>query len=135
LGLMMIRGATFVLRAPRAAIMSVIVLLTAVGAFAITNSLFAVLTVAFFGALGYVMERNGYPVAALILGLVMGASGGGAVEQHFVASLIKSDGSPWPFFSRPVAAILAAMTIAAILWPVGVWIVRRMRRGRAVAAR
>jgi TctA family transporter len=63
------------------------------------------------------MERNGYPVAALVLGIVMGAM----VEQNFVTSLIKSDGSIWPFFGRPVAAVLAAMTIAALLWPVAVW--------------
>ena len=132
LGIMMIRGASFVLRAPRSAVMSVIVLLTAVGAFAITNSLFAVLTVGFFGVAGFVMERNGYPVAALVLGIVMGSM----VEQSFVTSLIKSDGSIWPFFSRPVAAILAALTIAALLWPVGIWLqqwVRRSRRARSAA--
>ena len=124
LGIMMIRGAAFVLRAPRAAVMSVIVLLTAVGAFAITNSMFAVLTVAVFGMLGYVMERNGYPVAALVLGIIMG----NMVESNFVTSLIKSDGSIWPFFSRPVASILAALTIAALLWPAVVWMLRRRRQ-------
>ena len=46
------------------------------------------------------MERNGYPVAAMVLGIVMGTM----VEQAFVTSLIKSDGSILPFFSRPVAA-------------------------------
>ena len=130
LGIMMIRGASFVLRAPRSAIMALIVLLTAVGAFAITNSLFAVLTVGFFGVLGYIMERNGYPVAALVLGIIMGAM----VEQSFVTSLIKSDGSIWPFFSRPVASILAALTIGALVWPIGVWLHQRMRRRPAAAS-
>jgi hypothetical protein len=50
------------------------------------------------------------------------------VEQAFVTSLIKSDGSILPFFSRPVAAVLAAMTIAALLWPVGVWTWTLLRR-------
>ena len=70
------------------------------------------------------MERNGYPVAAMVLGIVMGTM----VEQSFVTSLIKSDGSILPFFSRPVAAVLAAMTIAALLWPVGVWLRGLLRR-------
>jgi TctA family transporter len=35
------------------------------------------------------------------------------VEQAFVTSLIKSDGSILPFFERPVSAVLAASTIAA----------------------
>jgi TctA family transporter len=49
---------------------------------------------------------------------------GAMVEQSFVSSLIKSDGSLLPFFSRPVAAVLAALTIGALLWPVGVWLLR-----------
>ncbi len=61
LGLIMIRLASKVLRAPRASVMPVIVLLCAVGAFATGNNLFAVLVVAAFGVIGYVMDRNGYP--------------------------------------------------------------------------
>src|SRR6188474_2481406 len=104
--------------APRAAVMPVIVLLCAVGSFATGNNLFAVATVAAFGVIGYVMERNGYPVAAMVLGIVMGTM----VEQSFVTSLIKSDGSILPFFSRPVAAVLAFFTIAAVLWPLAYWL-------------
>jgi putative tricarboxylic transport membrane protein len=124
LGIVMIRAAALVLRAPRASVMPVIVLLCAVGAFATGNNLFAVVTVAAFGVIGFVMERNGYPVAAMVLGIVMGTM----VEQAFVTSLIKSDGSILPFFSRPVAAVLAALTIAALLWPLGVWTWARLRR-------
>ena len=125
LGIVMIRLASKVLRAPRASVMPVIVLLCAVGAFATGNNLFAVLVVAAFGVIGYVMDRNGYPVAAMVLGIVMGTM----VEQSFVTSLIKSDGSILPFFSRPVAAILATMAIAALLWPVAFWLVGLVRRG------
>ncbi len=124
LGIAMIRMASLVLRAPRSAVMPVIVLLCAVGAFATGNNLFSVLLVALFGVIGFVMERNGYPVAALVLGIVMGTM----VEQNFVTSLIKSDGDVLPFFERPVSSVLAAMTIAALLWPVAVWILRRLRR-------
>jgi TctA family transporter len=83
-----------------------------------------VVTVAAFGVIGFVMERNGYPVAAMVLGIVMGTM----VEQSFITSLIKSDGSILPFFSRPVAAVLAACTIAALLWPVAYWLWGRLRR-------
>jgi putative tricarboxylic transport membrane protein len=124
LGIVMIRVASRVLRAPRSAIMPVIVLMCAVGTFATGNNLFAVLTVASFGVIGYVMERNGYPVAAMVLGIIMGTM----VEQSLVTSLIKSDGSIIPFFNRPVASVLAAMTIAALLWPVGAWGWRLLRQ-------
>jgi putative tricarboxylic transport membrane protein len=114
LGIVMIRIAGYVLRAPRSAVMPIILLCCAVGSFAVTNNPFAVVTVAAFGVLGYVMEANGYPIAALVLGIVMGPM----VENSFVTSLIKSDGSLLPFFERPVAAVLAAMTILALIWPV-----------------
>ncbi|OQW60776.1 MAG: C4-dicarboxylate ABC transporter permease [Proteobacteria bacterium SG_bin9] len=121
LGIIMIRAAGYVLRAPRSAVMPVIMLCCAVGSFATGNSLFAVLTVAAFGVIGYVMEANGYPVAAMVLGIVMGTM----VEQSFVTSLIKSDGSILPFFERPVSAVLASLAIGALMWPVLFWIWRR----------
>jgi TctA family transporter len=123
LGIVMIRVASQVLRAPRAAVMPVILVCCAVGAFATGNNLFSVILVAVFGAIGYVMEKNGYPVAAMVLGVVMGTM----VEQSFVTSLIKSDGSLLPFFERPVSAVLAAMTISALLWPAFIWLWKRNR--------
>jgi TctA family transporter len=123
LGIIMIRLASTVLRAPRAAVMPVILLLCAVGSFATGNNLFAVLMVAAFGVLGFLMERYGYPVAALVLGIVMGSM----VETNFVTSLIKSDGDVLPFFERPVSSVLATLTFAALLWPLGVWIWKRLR--------
>jgi len=129
LGIVMIRLAAYVLRAPRASVMPVIMLCCAVGSFAIGNNMFGVVTVATFGIIGYVMEANGYPVAAMVLGIVMGTM----VEQAFVTSLIKSDGSILPFFERPIAAILAAMAIGALVWPVLVWVWRKLK-GEAPAA-
>ena len=129
LGIAMIRLASFILHVPRSLVVPIIALLCIVGPFAITNGTFAIVTVACFGMLGFVMERNGYPVAALVLGIVMGSM----VEQSFVTSLIKSDGSLLPFFSRPVAAVLAALTIAALLWPLVEWLVRYLRRARQAA--
>ena len=118
LGIMMIRLTTKVLNAPQAAVMPMILLCCAVGAFATGNNMFAIVIVAAFGMIGYVMEANGFPVAAMVLGIVMGTM----VEQSFVTSIIKSDGSIWPFFARPVSAVLASLTIAALMWPLGAWL-------------
>jgi TctA family transporter len=124
LGILMIRLSSHILRAPRSAVMPVIVLLCAVGAFATGANLFSVIMVAAFGCLGFVMERNGYPVAAMVLGIVMGAM----LEQTFVTSLIKSDSSLFPFFERPVAGTLAALTIGALSWPLIAWALGRVPR-------
>ena len=47
------------------------------------------------------------------------------------SALIKSDGSILPLFERPISAILAAMAIGAVIWPVLVWLWRRLKRGSA----
>ena len=122
LGIMLIRASKYVLRAPRSLIMPIIMVFCAVGAFgAAGNNLFAVLIVAAFGILGYMMEENGFPVAAMVLGIVMGTM----VEQNFVTSLIKSDGSIIPFVSRPIAAFLAFFTFLALFWPLVAWLKRK----------
>ena len=62
LGIIMIRLASRVVGAPRSAVMPVIMVFCAVGAFATAgNDLFAVYCVAVFGLIGFVMEKNGYP--------------------------------------------------------------------------
>ena len=75
------------------------------------------------------MEENGYPVAAMVLGIVMGTM----VEQAFVTSLIKSDGSILPFFERPISAILATFAIGAFAWPAFVWIKRKLTPAQRTA--
>src|SRR3569833_2215662 len=129
-GIAKIRVAAYILLAPRSAIMPIIMLCCAVGSFAIGNNMFGVVTVAAFGIIGNVMEENGYPVAAMVLGIVMGTM----IEQSFVTSLIKSDGSILPFVERPVAAILAAMASGALIRPLLVWIWRKARGTSPAAA-
>jgi TctA family transporter len=124
LGIIMIRLASKILRLRRYAILPVIVVLCAVGSFATGNNLFLVYTVAFFGVVGFIMDKHGFPVAALVLGIVMGSM----VEQHFITSLIKSDGSIAPFFARPISAVLAFIAIGLMVWPLAVWLMSKRKR-------
>ena len=80
------------------------------------------------GANDRIMDVEAISTGSLGLDIALGIVMGSMVEQNLVTSLIKSDGNILPFFSRPVAAVLAAMTIAALLWPVGVWLMALKRR-------
>ena len=73
------------------------------------------------GVVGYLLEENGFPVAPAILGVVLG----GMLEENFISSMIKSDGDPLGFFSRPLAATLGMLTLAAWFLPP---LIRRLRR-------
>jgi TctA family transporter len=47
------------------------------------------------------------------------------LEENFITSMIKSDGNPWAFFERPIAASLGAMTLAVWFLPL---LMKRLRR-------
>jgi putative tricarboxylic transport membrane protein len=114
LGWAAIKGAKQILRIPRNILMPCILMFCIVGAFAINNSVFGVVIMLAFGVLGFIMEENDIPVAPCILGIVLGPM----LEENFVTSMIKSDGSFVAFFERPIAGALGIAT--ALVWIVPV---------------
>lgn len=115
LGLLAIRSFKQILRIPRELLLPIILLFCVVGSYAITNSVFGVIIMLAMGLLGYVMEENGIPIAPAILGLVLGEM----LEQNFMTSMIKADGSLLGFFARPIAGTLGVATLA--IWGVMLW--------------
>ncbi len=117
-----IKSAKQILRTPRNILLPIILLFCIVGSYAMTNSIYGVLIMLIMGVVGWILEENGFPVAPIILGLVLGEM----FEQNFMTSMIKSDGALVGFFSRPIAAVLGGMTLA--LWGFMLW--RMMAHGR-----
>ncbi len=124
LGWLAIKGAVKVLRAPRRILMPTILLVSAVGAYAVNNAVFGVVLMLVFGLVAFVLEDHGFPIAPAILGVVLGKM----LEDNFVTSMIKSNGNPMVFFERPIAAVLGACTLLILLWPVLAWLVEGFRR-------
>jgi TctA family transporter len=123
LGWAAMKGAGYVLRIPRTILMPCILMFCIVGAFAINNSVFGIVVMLAFGILGFIMEENDIPVAPCILGIVLGRT----VEENFVTSMIKSDGSFAGFFERPIAGVLGAATI--LVWFLPLLMMLWSRRG------
>ena len=94
--------------------MPVVFVLCVVGAFAITSRVFDIYVMLVFGLIGFVLRELKFPMAPLILGLVLGD----LLEKNLTRGLVLSDGSLLPFFTRPVCAVLAAITILSILWSI-----------------
>ncbi|WBV44768.1 tripartite tricarboxylate transporter permease [Pseudoroseomonas cervicalis] len=110
LGWTVIKCAKQILRVPRSLLLPMILLFCLVGSFAMTNSPYGILLMLVFGLVGWFMEENGFPVAPLILGLVLGEM----LEQNFMTSMIKSDGALIAFFERPIAGTLGVATL--LIW-------------------
>ena len=111
---------------PRRVLMPLILMFCMVGAFAINNTAFGITVMLILGIIAYLMEENGFPVAPAILGIVLG----GMVEDNFMASMIKADGSMLGFFSRPIAATLGVITILLWLSPIVIAAWKRFRAHR-----
>ena len=71
-GYMAIRLARRILAVPRNILMPIILLFCAVGSFAINNTVFGIGVMLVLGLIAYVMEINRFPIAPVILGIVMG---------------------------------------------------------------
>lgn len=121
-GYLAIRLFRHILSIPRAVLMPLIVAACIIGAFAVENTLFAVITMLGAGLLGLYMEDNGFPVAPAILGVVLAP----VLEENFLNTLVRSNGDLMIFFSRPVAIGLAVATFAILVLP----LLKSLRRQR-----
>lgn len=122
-GLVMVRPILWILRVPREIIMPIVFVLCVLGSYAISQRLFDVYVMLAVGVVCFVLRRHGYPVAPFVLGLVLGD----IVDKTLRRSLVLSDGSLWPFFTRPISAVLAALVLLMLLSQLP-WVKRRFAR-------
>jgi putative tricarboxylic transport membrane protein len=113
---------------PRSYLYAGILVLSSVGAYSVNRSIFDVALLYAIGFVGYAMRRHDVPLAPAVIGLILGPM----AEQQFRRALAAADGSAAVFLTRPVAAALLALAIAAAMLP---WIRRRASARRAPGAR
>ena len=125
-GYLAIKASSQMLRVPKNILMPAILMFCIVGSFAINNSTFDVGTMLVMGVVGYFMEAHGYPVAPIVLGLVLGP----ILEQNFMTSMIKSEWDLTLFFTRPIAAVLGVMTIIVWFFPLLAAFLEKAKKSR-----
>jgi putative tricarboxylic transport membrane protein len=103
-----------ILRVPFAILTPLIVVICAIGAYAVHNSMIDVWYMLIFGVIGYVFKKLDYPLAPLVLALVLGDLAENALRQ----SLIMSQGSLAIFVSRPLAGVITALALFFFVLPV-----------------
>ncbi|MGQ3167655.1 MAG: tripartite tricarboxylate transporter permease [Hydrogenophaga sp.] len=111
-GLVLTKALVQVLRVPQHLITPIVFVLCTVGSFAIAGRLFDVYVMLAFGLIGFGLRHYGFPMAQLVLGLVLGD----LMEQNLRRALNLSDGNLSPFFTRPIAGTVAALIFATIGW-------------------
>jgi putative tricarboxylic transport membrane protein len=114
---------TRVLRVPEPLLMAGVVVLVAVGTFSVNNSLLDLGVALVAGVVGFLLRHNGFPVAPVVIGLVLGRM----VEESLRTGLIAYDNDFGVFFGRPIPIALYAATVLVLLWPLAA---RRIARRR-----
>jgi TctA family transporter len=102
-----------ILRIPFSIIAPVILVICAIGAYTVHNSTFDVVLMLVFGVIGYVLKKCDYPLAPLVLAIVLGDK----AEEAFRQSLLGSQGSLGIFFSNGLVSTIMALGFIALFWP------------------
>ena len=124
MGLLAIKISKQMLRVPTDVLMPLVLVFCIVGSFAINNSIMGVNVILALGFMSFLMQENGFPVAPLILGMIMGE----LLEENFMQAMIAADGNILAFFSRPIAATLGITTILVWFSPLIRILIARLRQ-------
>ena len=112
------------LRIPFSVIAPVIIVICAIGAYTVHNSMFDVVLMLVFGVLGYLFKKLKYPLAPLVLALVLGDM----AEASFRQAMLLSQGSLAIFWSNGLVGGIVALAIAMLLWPLATFLRKSLRR-------
>ncbi len=102
LGLSMVKALVKILLVPRTKLMPIIFVLCVIGAYAIQSREFEIGVMVAFGIIGYLMREMDYPVAPMILGIILGD----ILDKNLRRALVIADGDFSLFFTRPISLIL-----------------------------
>ncbi|HEX9442837.1 MAG TPA: tripartite tricarboxylate transporter permease [Candidatus Binatia bacterium] len=103
-----------ILRIPFAILTPLIVVVCAIGSYAVHNSMLDIWYMLIFGVIGYVFKKLDYPLAPFVLALVLGDMAENALRQ----SLIMSQGTLTIFLTRPIAGVITAAAIFFFVMPI-----------------
>jgi putative tricarboxylic transport membrane protein len=102
-----------ILRIPFSIIAPIIIVVCAIGAFTVHNAMLDVWLMIVFGVLGYVMKKLDYPLAPLVLSLVLGDR----AENAFRQSMLASRGDLGVFWSNSLVGSITTLALVMLFWP------------------
>ena len=101
-----------ILRVPFSIVAPVILTICAIGAYTVHSSMFDVWLMVFFGVVGYAFKKLDYPLAPLVLALVLGDR----AEDAFRQSMLASQGDMAVFFSNGLVGTITVVALMMLFW-------------------
>jgi putative tricarboxylic transport membrane protein len=112
-----------ILRIPFSIIAPVIIVICAIGAYTVHNAMLDIWFMLLFGVIGYVFKKLDYPLAPLVLALVLGDR----AEDSFRQSMLISQGEMSVFFSNWLVGSITALSLVMLFWPLLSKLLARLR--------
>lgn len=102
-----------ILYMPMAMLLALIAVISVAGVYSTNYATLDLLTLCFFGMLGYFMREHDFPLAPVILGVVLG----GRMEEAFRQSMIMSQGDVLSLMHRPIVAVFLLLALISLALP------------------
>ncbi len=119
-----------ILKVRFAIFMPIIVYVCAIGAYAVNNRMIDIYYMLGFGVLGYLFKKLDYPIAPMVLALVLGDM----AEQAMRQALIIGQGSAAVFFRPPIALPIMVLALIIFFWPAVTAVRQRLQSGKPPTA-
>lgn len=115
------------LRMPFAILCSVVLVLCIVGGYAPAQKVHDVWLILVFGVAKYILRKAEYPLAPLVLALVLGP----LMEKSFRQAVISEQGNVLTFFERPISGTLMVIALILFLLPMRHYLFRLIRKAKS----
>src|SRR5258708_7552149 len=112
-----------ILRVPFSVIAPIIIVICAIGAYTVHNSMFDVWMMLVFGVAGYAFKKLAYPLAPLVLAIVLGDR----AEASFRQAMLVSQGEMGVFFSNKLVGTLTGLALFLLFSPLLTWAIAKLR--------
>ncbi|MCC7081832.1 MAG: tripartite tricarboxylate transporter permease [Burkholderiales bacterium] len=113
-----------ILRVPFSIIAPIIIVICSIGAYTVHNAMMDIWLMLLFGVVGYTFKKLDYPLAPLVLALVLGDR----AEDSFRQSMLMSQGDVRIFFSNVLVGGITTLALVLLLWPLLVRVLPRTRQ-------
>ncbi|MDS1142058.1 tripartite tricarboxylate transporter permease [Pusillimonas sp. SM2304] len=113
-----------ILRIPFAIVAPIIIVVCAIGAYSVNNAMLDVWFMLLFGMIGYVLKKLSYPLAPMILALVLGDR----MEDAFRQSMLGPGTGLHVFWSNGLVGTITTLALIMLFWPLVPFIWKRVRK-------
>ena len=102
-----------IMRIPFSIIAPIIIVVCAIGAYTLSNAPADLVFMVMFGVIGYVFKKLDYPLAPMVLALVLGDR----AENSFRQAMIGSQGDLSVFWSNGLVGTITGLSLIMLFWP------------------